>query len=208
MTENHKRWLPIFISLAASTVALTLVFLLPAFSDHLPPELLARGTPERTLAGITLGKSKLSDVMRIYGPPTRQVRAPNNPEWSGYIWEISSSKIEVDFEHERQGDFAHYVYIQGSDKGRLDSTGAGLKLGDDISSLRHIYGPRFQVITSPDVRIGWENAEDFKVSAGGRLIVLQWRSEDFSLVVGISDIGKIVAMQLTVPECYPSGCGH
>src|ERR1700730_9037267 len=115
MTANHKRRRAIVISHATSSAALMLVFLLSAFSDHLPPELLARGTPERTLAGITLGKSKISDVTRIYGPPTRQVRVPNNPEWTGYIWERSSSKIEVDFEHERQGDFADYVYVQGTD---------------------------------------------------------------------------------------------
>jgi hypothetical protein len=39
-------------------------------ADHLPPELQARGKPEKRLAGIHLDGSKVSDVIKIYGKPT------------------------------------------------------------------------------------------------------------------------------------------
>ena len=84
----------------------TLVFLFsfllcqaPAKADHLPDRLLAAGKPEITLAGINLKTSKLDDVIRMYGQPTRKIEVPNSPVWTGYVWELPHAKLELSVNH-------------------------------------------------------------------------------------------------------------
>ena len=44
------------------------------------------------------------------------------------------------------------------------------------------------------------------VTVANPSVTIQWRSEDFTLTVGFDDNGKVIAMWLIKPECYPGGC--
>jgi len=44
------------------------------------------------------------------------------------------------------------------------------------------------------------------VKATGQYVTIQWKLEDFTLRVGLEKNGKISAMWLILPECYPHGC--
>ncbi len=71
-------------------LALGLLFLsgVVAIADHLPAKLQARGKPENTLAGINLEHDNPAEVLQRLGPPTKKVTVPNNPQWTGYLWEM------------------------------------------------------------------------------------------------------------------------
>jgi hypothetical protein len=73
-----------------------------AVADHLSAKLLARGKPENTLAGINLEASTPDEVRRKFGPPTKTVKAPNNPGWTGYLWQTANTLLEVEVTKGRQ----------------------------------------------------------------------------------------------------------
>ena len=80
------------------TFALCLFFLsgVGAIADHLPAKLQARGKPENTLAGINLEHDDPVEVLKSLGPPTRKVTVPNNPQWTGYLWDTATTRLEVE----------------------------------------------------------------------------------------------------------------
>jgi hypothetical protein len=175
-----------------------------ANADHLPEKLLADGKPETTLAGINLRNTKLNDVIRMYGPPTRKVKAPNNPAWTGYVWELPNAKLEVGVNSDASGAQIDDIYVEGTADGQLGSTGRGLKLGDGIKTIKRIYGRHFQLTqlrNKPKKRMEFTG-----VSVANQRVTIQWNSEEFTLTAGISSNGKVVAMWLILPECYPGDC--
>lgn len=182
----------------------TLLSLTPAMADHLPPKLLARGTPERTLAGVTLGRTTLTQIIRTYGSPTRRLKVPNNPRWSGYIWETPNGRLEIGVEDGPEEASIGSVYVDGNGRNPTGVTGAGLKLGDNLVALKKIYGDRFKSDEIPSFRAG--ERKDFTGVPGIHQIFLQWRSEEFSLIVGLDQAGKIIGMELFPPECFPGPC--
>jgi hypothetical protein len=94
--------------------------------------------------------------------------------------------------------------VGGTQSSEIGTTGAGLNLGDDLNLLKRTYGSRFKSDYEPDDRPA--ERKDFTGVPGVRQIFLQWRSEDFSLIVGFDSTGKIIGMQLFPPECLPGGC--
>jgi hypothetical protein len=171
-------------------------------ADHLPENLLASGKPETKLAGINLRTAKLNDVVRMYGRPTREVKAPNNPSWTGYVWELPEAKLEVGVSGDASGARIDDIYVEGTAKGLVGSTGRGLKLGDGIKTIRRIYGSRYEL-----TRLGNEprNRMEFTgVTVANQRVTIQWGSEDFTFTIGIGSNGKIIAMWLMLPECYPA----
>ncbi len=191
------------------TLSLLFSFLLFPFyatADHLPEKLLAKGEPETTLASINLKTTKLTDVIRMYGLPTREEKTSRDPNWTGYIWELSHAKIELGFyNNEKIGIQLYDIYIEGNANGQIGSTGRGLKLGDDLNKLTHIYGSRYKLQTLNSDRS--ERREEFTgVSVAYKRVTIQWLSEEFTLSVGLNDKGKIIAMWLILPECYHGDC--
>jgi hypothetical protein len=174
-----------------------------ALADHLPEPLLALGNPERRLAGIDLQTAKLTDVVRRNGAATRKVTAPNNPQWTGYVWESPAAKLEVGVQGSADLGVIESIYVEGTDRGLTGSTGAGLKLGDNVEAIKKIYGTRFQEIKQSKIR---QDRREFMGLAQSHLIVLQWKSVDFTLMVGFNQDGKIAALMLMPPECYPGDC--
>ena len=59
-----------------------------ARADHLPDNLLAGGRPEKVLAGIHLDRSKLSDVVRAHGEPSKV-------EGDDYYWEKEGWRLHL-----------------------------------------------------------------------------------------------------------------
>ena len=176
---------------------------LPAKADHLPDKLLARGKPETKLAGIDLTRTKLDNVIRMYGRPKRETRVPNNPNWTGYIWELSGAKIELDVNNGPSGKQIGGIYVEGIARGKVGSTGRGLRLGDTIEAIKQLYGNKFQIEKGNPLG---HRQEFTGVDAVSQRIILQWASEEFTLTAGFDDAGKIIALWLILPECYPEPC--
>ena len=182
-----------------------LAFQTAARADHLPERLLAQGNPEISLAGINLKTTKLDGVIRKYGPPTRELRVPNNPTWTGYLWEFPHAKLEIGVNGVSSGTQIEDVYIEGTATGTLASTGRGLRLGDDIATLQRIYGNNFE-LSSRSADAPRTRTEFTGVTGAHHTATVQWRSDEFTLTVGFNDEGKVTAMWLILPECYPDGC--
>jgi len=176
----------------------------PALADHLPEKLLASGKPETTLAGINLKTAKLNDVIRMLGKPTRKKQVPNNPSWTGYIWVLPQAKIELGVNKGSSAPEISDIYIEGSAKGQIGSTGQGLKFGDSIQALRRIYGKHFKLDTLSNGAS--RDREEFTgVTVANQRATIQWKQEEFTLSIGFNSDGKVNAMWLLLPECY-GGC--
>lgn len=189
------------------TLPLLLLAIGAAQADHLPDTLLAKGKPEVELARINLETSKLEDVIRRYGLPTQEVGAPNNPNWTGYFWDLPRAKLEVSVDQDQSGTQIDNIYIAGTVEGKNGLTGRGLKLGDTLTDLKRIYGNIFE-LSAPNkdpsrtrnLFTGVQEKNEYQVAT------IQWKSWDFTLRVGFNTAGKIDAMWLILPECYPDGC--
>ena len=189
------------------TLPILLLAIGAARADHLLETLLAKGKPEVELARINLETSTLEDVIRHYGPPTQEVGAQNNPNWTGYIWELPRAKLEVSVDRDQTGTQIDNIYIAGTIEGKDGLTGRGLKLGDTLTDLKRIYGNVFK-LSAPnknpshtrDLFTGVQEKNEYQVAT------IQWQSWDFTLRVGFNAAGTIDAMWLILPECYPGGC--
>lgn len=193
-------------------LALGLLFLsgVVAIADHLPAKLQARGKPENTLAGINLEHDNPAEVLQRLGPPTKKVTVPNNPQWTGYLWEMPSLRIEVEISRGKGKDYLDQITIvrlgnagaEASNRA-TDSTGQGLKLGDTLDSLKSLYGSRFQLSKQAPVPA---TTDPFLSVPGSQTAVVQWTPIEFTLTAGLDSQGRIIALRLSPPECYPGGC--
>jgi len=181
------------------------MFCVNARADHLPEKLRSKGTPETTLAGINLKTTKLNDVISMYGPPTREKIAKNNPYWIGYVWELPQTKLEVSVDHGPNGTQIHDVYIEGRGNGHVVTSGSGLAIGDNINTIERIYGRIYQRRTLGK-NISEKRTEFTGVTDANQRITFQWSSEEFTLSLGLDSNGNVSAMWLILPECYPDGC--
>ena len=172
-------------------------------ADHLPEELLADGKPETKLAGIDLTHDNLDRVVQMYGKPKREVKVPNNPSWTGYVWELPEVKIELGVISGPSGKHIRDVYIEGTAAGKSASTGRGLKLGDHISAIKRVYGAKLQIQKGNPSE---QRREFTGIGAVSQRIKLQWASQEFTLTAGLNDAGRIIALWLILPECYPDPC--
>ena len=163
-------------------------------ADHLPSELQARGTPERRLAGIRLDRSKVSDVIKMYGKPSRVVHHPKPPNLNTvdtyeYFW--TKPGVELHLLVYRLGvtggEYIALIEVEGSRaSGTYGRTGKGLKLGDKLVDLRRLYGRRFKRDRLP-------TGEMYAVT-------VQWRSEEYDLGAWFDERGRITKLSLSAPE--------
>jgi hypothetical protein len=178
-------------------IGLTSMLLLASvgLADHLPPELQARGKPEKTLAGIHLDRSKVSDVIKIYGAPSKAEMQSkpadlNVGDTYDYFWTKPGMKLHLIVyrgAHIVRGEYIALIEIERTKaKGSVGGTGSGLKLGDGLKDLRRIYGRRFEERKLPKL-----NIHD---------VMIQWRSEEISLVAVFDKQGKISKLSLMPPE--------
>jgi hypothetical protein len=163
-----------------AVVLTLLLFSIICNADHLPPELQARGRPEKELARIHLEHTKLPDVIRMYGKPSKVEKQPSPPDiaLTDYYWNLSNGRLHLLMDQ----DYISLVEVEGS----ALRTGRGLKIGDDLNDVRRIYGSRYKVRKIPSANI--------------HEVMIQWRSEEFSLVVGLNKRGRIKSLSLSAPE--------
>ena len=153
-------------------------------ADHLPPELQARGRPEKELARINLEHTKLPDVLRMYGKPSKVEKQPSPPDiaLTDYYWNLSKGRLHLLMVQ----NYISLVEVEGSAESVRLQTGRGLKIGDDLNDVRRIYGARYKVRKIP--------------SANVHEVMIQWRSQEFSLIVGLDKKGSIKSLSLSAPE--------
>ena len=137
-----------------------------------------------TLAGIHLRHTKLSDVFRMYGKPSKVERhsSPSDIKEIDYYWNKSKGRLHI----LRIQNYTALIEVEGSPESVLLRTGKGLKIGDDLADLKRIYGPRYRVRNIPN-----RNIHD---------VMIQWRQEEFSLVAELNERGKIKKLSLFAPE--------
>lgn len=159
-----------------------------SYADHLAPKTQARGKPEKTLAGISLGRSKIADVIKLYGKPSRITKEPKPPnlnvvETSHYYWLKGSARLHLLVE----GDYIALIQVEGSpSSGRIVRTGRGLKIGDDLADVRRIYGTRYKVRNIPNLKI--------------HDVAIEWGTEEYGLVADLDAKGRIKKLSLNAPE--------
>ena len=166
-------------------LSLLLPFPQNALADHLPPELQARGKPERVLAGIHLGMT-LRDVIARYGQPRTKQHDPDGSD--EYSWLRSGVTLRVSFYpgDVKGREFIGSIDIKGGPtKNIVGRTGRGLGLGDSLRALRRIYGSRFHERKLPK-----EGIHD---------VMVQW-TEEVSLIAKIDSSGHISTITLLPPE--------
>jgi hypothetical protein len=181
-----------------------------AIADHLPAKFQARGKPENILAGINLEHGNPAAVLQSLGPPTRKVTVPNNPQWTGYLWDSPTTRLEVEVSRGNGKDYLNRVTIvrlggeaAPATKTARESTGRGLKLGDALDRLKKLYGNRFQLSKQTPVPV---TTDPFGSIPGVETAVVQWTPIEFTLTAGFDSQGQIIALSLDPPECYPGGC--
>lgn len=172
-----------------------LLFASLCVADHLPPELQARGKPEKTLAGIHLNRDKVSDVIKLYGKPSKveneaEPSDPNRVDVFDYYWNKLSIKLRLVVYRGSQikgGEQIALIEVEGSRAtGIIGTTGSGLRLGGSLTDLRRIYGNRF--------------GERKITKLGIHDVMLEWRSEEYSLIAEFDRRGRIKKLSLSSPE--------
>ena len=164
-------------------------------ADHLPDNLQARGKPETRLAGIHLtDHTKLSDVIKLYGPPTKvKASESDRPDFSSsydYYWVRPGLNLHVLIERlPRKIPEWEYVSLVEVDSGtsrKIARTGKGLRVGDTLKDLKRIYGHRFKVRDIPKLKI--------------HDVMVQWHREEYSLVAKLDRRNRIKSFGLSAPE--------
>lgn len=166
----------------------------PLLGDELPPGLRAKGKPETSLAGIDISKASIADVVRKIGKPDKVIRESRlsgaATEATEYYWERSGVRLLVKAYGENGKGSREYLAVIEAEgpgfPGGLGRTGAGLKLGDRLSDLRHIYGRRFEERVLQNRKI--------------HDVAIMWRHSESSLAVKLDASGRIIAISLYAPE--------
>lgn len=171
------------LRLCLSLISVALFLAPGARADHLPEDLLAKGRPEKSLAGIHLERSRLSGIVRAHGEPSRV-------EGDDYYWEKDGWTLHMVLYRGhtiKNGEYIALIEVEGTKAPRgMDKTGRGLRLGDTISSIRRIYGRRFEERKIPKLGI--------------HDVTVQWRREEVSLVARLDQQGRIRNLRLFAPE--------
>ena len=156
-------------------------------ADHFPPSKVASGVPEHVLSGVNVYEDNIRGVIEHLGKPNRITSStnPDYPSGSGersYEWNRGGIRLRVGTEFRTNASTSKAVEsapmivdVWGDRADTLGTTGRGLSLGDDLSAVRRIYGPRFQKYP--------------------RSIKLQWKDET-TLSIDLSKTGRITHMQL------------
>jgi hypothetical protein len=156
--------------------------------DHLPASEQAKGKPEKILAGINIERSRISDIIKLYGKPAKVSIDPkpsnlNVVEIRHYYWSKGSMTLHVAM----YGEYMGFIDVKGAPgSSQIVRTGRGLKIGDELAAVRRIYGPRFKVQNIPQLKI--------------HNVGIQWRTQAYSLVADLDEKGKIKGLILMAPE--------
>lgn len=187
--SRKRRSLMFIFKLCVASLISIGVFTGAARADHLSEHLLARGAPEKQLAGIHLEQSTIADVIKKYGKPSKIEKqpAPSQFEIVDYYWDLAQSRLHVLVMFMGCTESISLIEVEDSRSSKkFAGTGRGLKIGDRLSDLRRIYGKRYAVRHIPRQKI-----HDVR---------LEWRDGGFSLVSELNKTGRIKKLSLIAPE--------
>jgi hypothetical protein len=116
------------------------------------------GPPERTLAGVTVNRTTLSDLKKRL--PARWSLKTNSPGSgvSSIIWEEAGTWIYVSF----TGQMARAVAVNGEPTFR-SKTGRGLALGQSAADLERIYGSYYRSWPGDYYFLRWNDGTELRV---------------------------------------------
>ena len=153
-----------------------------ARADHLPENLLARGRPEEVLAGIHLERTKLSEIIRAHGKPSKI-------DGDDYYWEKHGWTLHLVIYRGAgivNGEYIAMIEVEGKNVPHLLSrTGRGLQLGDTMLAVQRIYGRKYKK----------DRLENKNIQ-----IVVQWRRKEVTLIAEFDRKGRIRTLLLVAPE--------
>ncbi|MDQ3799589.1 MAG: hypothetical protein M3384_09075 [Acidobacteriota bacterium] len=161
------------------------------FADHLPENLLARTRPEKKLAGISLERSRVSDVVEMYGEPPCVIKreSAGYADSYDYYWYPDGVTLHVFVESGKElagNSYISMIEIEGSAANAPTArTGAGLELGAKLSELKRIYGRRFKIRNIPEYDI--------------HDVTVQWRS-GYTLTAKLDRENRIETLSLLSPQ--------
>lgn len=177
-----------FSILAALMVSIASV----SWADHAPEWQMSTRKPETALAGIRAGKTSIDAARKILGKPTRSQDLPDDPGEAEYTWEQAGLQIVLgtSFNPEERTSDKEIVYsvkVSGTKAPARYATGAGVKLGDNLRTLIHAYGPVYSTSWRP--------------STPGSTTFTFIFSDETELSASLSHgEGKIVALDLIASE--------
>lgn len=124
------------------------------WADHAPEWQMSTKKPETRLAGIQVGKTSIDAARKILGEPARFQDLPESPGEAEYVWEHSDVQVVLgtlyDPEHRSaKGEIVYSVKVSGARAPKGYTTGAGVKLGDDLRALIRAYGPVYSTSWRP-----------------------------------------------------------
>ena len=164
-----------------------------SLADHLPANLQASGKPEKIIAGVHLDRITLSEVIKVYGKPNRVIKQNITDiaeSMYDYYWERDGVLLIITAHPEpkaRKGWHVYLIAVEGSNpRSMMGRTGRGLKLGDSKTAIKNIYGARYSENHLPQESI--------------HEIMVQWRSDETSLIAELDRRGKIKKISLYAPE--------
>jgi hypothetical protein len=179
-----------FISAVAALAFLSIVPG-PAAAGY-PSQVLATGTPETKLSGITVGirpqgtqlpnGTPISEIIKLYGQPTSKEDAVVPDGMGGtrfYKWEWPGLRMSVAtyfyyFGGEQRTMIeSHPAYIDvwgDAPRGQLGVTGRGLQLGVTLEQQKTIYGDRYSLPYTEkgttSVEMDWEDGTELTIDYG------------------------------------------
>ena len=175
-----------FLMLAASIIAFASV----SRADHLPYDLQAKGRPESRIAGIDMKRARLTDIIRLYGRPSRvegvDHHNPRIADSFNYYWVKPGLNLHVLIQRLPNLEYVSLIEVETGTSRKNGRTGAGLKLGDTLQDLKRVYGNRFKMWNNPKLKV--------------HAVTLQWRREEFSLEAALDEHNRITAFTLAAPE--------
>ena len=173
-----KHILPIVLLAVASTALR---------ADHPPEWLVAKTAPERSLAKIEVGQTKVGEVIRAYGKPTSGGPIKGFSGEAEYVWSLENSELHASTMYPpgraREEQIIHAVEVrQKEGKTSGAATGAKVKMGAELKDLIAVYGPIYMT--------DWRD-----LSKESRSISYIFENET-ELTFGFSDDGHVIAILL------------
>lgn len=155
-----------------------------ANADHLPTAKVAKGKPDTVLAGVDVYHTTVEQLIKRWGQPSLVRDIPDQGTVAGgrdYIWKKDGHKIDCGTWNDKGvRSIVYSVDVQGTQIDRRFSTGRGLVIGQNGTSVRKIYGDRY--VVSP-------------YHSGMRQLTIQW-ADDTTLYVLIDRSNRVVGLHL------------
>ncbi len=134
-------------------------------ADHLPPALVARGTPEHVIAGIDVYKTSVDSLTARFGKPVSFKKYPQTEEAGEVVWQVKGSIVHATM----NADGTSYAVEVSGAPSEAVGTSKGLKVGASLADAERVYGTR--VLRRGDqVTYQWKDETELRLRFAGKQI--------------------------------------